>query len=191
MQHSGNTNVVDIATITECKRFGFVLDRICADASWINQYRHFASRNHLDRVENLDVAGATTQVCTEMLGHIASLQCSTFFVDLSFGSHNNAWNTKTTLQTAACCECLRVTTAFFFVDAFKCGDGSTCNFGERRLTTHYCLAIDHHCATTTLPSWRTSILWRCDVQFFTQCRQQMGVVGTHRYWSCVDGESHA
>ena len=171
MQHAGNTYVVDIATITECKRFGFVLDGICANTTWINKYRHFATCNHLDRVENLDVAGATTEVGTEMLSHVASLQRSTLFVDLSLGSHNNAWNTKTTLQTATCCERLRVATAFFCVDAFKRGDGSTSNFGERCLTTHYCLAIDHHCATTTLTSWRTSILWRCDVEFFTQCRQ--------------------
>ena len=191
MQHARNTNIVDVATITKCKRLGFVLDRTCADASWINQYGYFAARNHLNRVKDLDVSGTTTQVRTEMLGHIASLQRSTLFVDLSLGSHNNARNTKTTLQTATCRECLRVAIAFFFVDTFKGRDGSTCNFGEWCLTTDYCFAIDPHCATTTLTRRRTSIFWRCDVQFFSQCRQQMGVIGPHSYGSCVDSESDA
>ena len=191
MQHSWNTYVVDIATITECKRFGFVLNGIRADASWINQHGYFASCNHLYCIENLDIAGATTQVRTEMLGHIASLQCSTLFVNLCFGSHNNARNTKTTLQTATCCECLRVTTAFLFVDTFKGRDGSTFNFGERRLTTDYCFAIDQYCATTTLARWRTTIFWRSDVQFFSQCCQQMGVGGPHAHRSFIDSESDA
>ena len=167
MQHTWNANVVYIPAITECESFCFVLHSSTTDATRLHHDRNFASSDHFNSVKNLHIACATTKVRAEMFCHVSARKVRTLLIHLSFGAHNNARNTKTTLQSATCRKCLRICIALLLRYALQCDDGRASYFCERCLATYDGLAIDQHRAATALTGGRATIFGRCDVQLFT------------------------
>jgi hypothetical protein len=72
------------------------------------------------------------------------------FVDLGLGAHDDARNTKTTLQTPTGSKGLGEHASFGFVDTFEGGDGLAGGFFHAGLTRHHCFAVDEHRATSAL-----------------------------------------
>ena len=125
----------------------------------------------------------------EVTSHVFALERSTFFINLSFCSNNDARNTKTTLQTAAgskrICKCITLDLA----DTFECCDIRVGNLVDRLLTTDDRFSIDKHGAAPALSARRTTIFWRSDIEFFAQCGQKMWMISANRDWGSVDNES--
>ena len=188
MQHARHTNVVDIATVAQGQRVGFVFGRARTNASYKWHLRNVAERYIFDGFKNFGVPRATAQVSTQVTSHVATFQCCTFFVDLGLGSHHDAGNTKTTLQPAASGKCLGKHAPFGFVYAFESGDGLACGFFHAGLTRHHCFAVNQYGAAPALTRGRTAVFGRCDVEFLTQRRQEVGVGATHHHRGAVDDE---
>jgi hypothetical protein len=122
VQHAGHAHVVDVSAVTESERFGFVLYSSRADSAGRRERRYFTLCDALDCVENFCVSRATTQVGSEVAGHVFSLKGCTLLVDLRLGANDDAGDTKATLQTTACRERLREFGALFFGNPLECCD---------------------------------------------------------------------
>ena len=191
MQQPGNANIVYVTAISESQRLALVLWSVTSNTARYKWWGNSAFGNAFNCVEYLHVPCAPTEMSTKMTCHIFTLKTGAFFVDLCFCSHHNAWNTKTALQTTACCECIGINFSLSIINAFKGDNVGVAYFFYRLLATHYCLAVYEHCAASALPRRRAAIFRRSDVQFFAQSRQQMRVAGTDGYLSTINGQRHA
>lgn len=107
--------------------------------------------DRLNRVENLYVAGAPTEVRSEVRGHRLSCQRRAFFRNLVMRSHHDARNTEAALEPTARCECISKLLAFALRESFEGGDLTPLARINRLLACNDGLAIDEHCAATALP----------------------------------------
>ena len=112
-----------------------------------------------NRVENLGVTGASTEVGTEVSSHVGSCEIGTLLFNLGMSSNDDPRNAKATLQSTAGCEGLREAIADLGIEPFQRGDRSTCNLGQVSLATYDRLAVHEDGATPTLAARRTAILW--------------------------------
>jgi hypothetical protein len=163
MEHAGQSNVIYISTVTKGELGGFVLR-----GSRANGTKRYRSRGGLlgyrfNRVENLGVTGASTEVGTEVSSHVGSCEIGTLLFNLGMSSNDDPRNAKATLQSTAGCEGLREAIADLGIESFQRGDRSTCNLGQVSLATYDRLAVHEDGATPTLAARRTAILWGGDV----------------------------
>jgi len=114
-----------------------------------------------------------------MAGHVLTFECRTLLVDLRLGAHDDARDAEATLQTTARRKGRGELLPFDGCDTFKRRYRFAGDLLQTRLARHHGLAVDQHGAATALPGRRTAVLRRRDVEFFAQCRQQVGVRLAH------------
>jgi hypothetical protein len=119
VQHSGNTNVVHVSAVSERQIAGLVLHSRRADAAGLNRENGAIQRDRLDGIEDLHVAGATTEIRTEMFGHVGLGQSITLLVDLTLGAHDDSGDAEPALESATRGECLGITIAFVLLHTFQ------------------------------------------------------------------------
>jgi hypothetical protein len=79
VQHAGHAHVVDVAAVAERERCRLVLRSAATDLGRQRGRADVAVGDRFDRVEDLDVAGAATEMCTEVWGHrVAGERCEPF-----------------------------------------------------------------------------------------------------------------
>ena len=176
MECAGHPQVVDVPAIAEREGRGLVLRTGCADRGGQLGRAHGAAGDGLDRVEHLHVAGASAQVGAEVAAHLVAPQIGPLLVDLGLGAHDDAGNAEAALQATAGRERVGEAPAFGLGDALEGDDRLARHLGDGLLAADDGLAVDVHGAAPALPTRRTPVLGRGEVEFVAQRRQQVGVV---------------
>ena len=127
----------------------------------------------LDRVEDLDVAGAAAEVGAEVGRHLLAGEVGALLVDLGLGPHHDAGDAEPALQPAARGEGVGEGLALGLVDTFERDDRLPGDLVEVVLARHDGLAVDQHRAAPALTRRRAAVLGRGDVEFLAQRREQV------------------
>ena len=113
VKHPRNSDVIDVVAITEGERLGLVFHSTRTDsAENLRWFDRCVVGNRFDCIKDFDVAGASTEMCTEMRCHRFSGEAGTLFCNLMVRAHDDAGNTETALQPAACCKSICKLLAF-------------------------------------------------------------------------------
>ena len=191
VQHSLGIHVVYIRALTNCQLGTFVFDSRAADAATRHDHGRLARRECFDRVENLHVAGAATEVRPEMTGRFFALQRRTLLVDQGHGANDNSRRTKPALQRAARGEGLRISANLVRRHSLKRRDAASGGLGKRQGAGHLSLAVDHHRAAAALTLRRAAVFRRSHLQFLAQGSEKMWVAPRDRYRRSVYGQGNA
>ena len=91
VQHSGNPEIVDEATVAEGELCGLVLDSAGADAVRGRRFGDLvAGRQQLDRLDDLGVAGAPTEVGAQPSLDRRSVEIAALLIDQCLGPNEDA-----------------------------------------------------------------------------------------------------
>ena len=188
VQHARHTDVVDVVAIPERQ-----LPRLVLGAGATNGRRQLglellADRHRLDRIEDLDVAGAPAEVGAEVRLHRVAREARALLVDLGLGPHHDAGDAEPALQSAARGEGVGVRVTLGLIDALERHDRAAVDLLERLLAGHDSLAVDQHRAAAALPRGRATVLGRGHVELLAQGGEQMRVLAVHRHGCPVEDE---
>ena len=186
VQHPGHGEVVDVLAIAERQLLRLVLGQRCADLPRpITVGQCGGARQHLrgqlDRVDDLDVAGAATQVRPEALRDLGACRQRRLLENM-MRAHNNAGDAEAALHGRRDGECAREYAARAFVDAFERDDAASRRLVGGHRTRHLRLAIDEHGTAAALARRRAAVLGRRDgttlADDLEERRALVGVDGT-------------
>ncbi len=191
VQHPGHPDVVDVAAVAEGQRRRLVLRSSPADVGRQRRRAHGSLGDGLDRVEDLHVAGATTEVGTEMRRHLLAGQRGALLVDLRLGPHHDAGDAEPALEAAARGERVGERLPLGPVHAFERDDRRPLDLVHVALTRNDRLAVDEHGAAPALSRRRAAVLGRGDVELLAQRCQQVRMRAPHCDRRAVDLERDA
>jgi hypothetical protein len=131
VQQPGEPDVVDVAARPERQFARLVLVPALADAHRQLAHELLALGESIDRVEDLDVPGASAQVRTEEARRIVAFEVGTLLVDERLGPHDDARRAEPALQCAGGREHVGVALRLGGLEPLDGGDGATGRAGER------------------------------------------------------------
>ena len=179
VQQAGHPHVVDVVAVAEREFARFVLHAPAADAARQLGGRVVAPGDQLHRVEDLHVARAPAEVRAEVARRVRPFQVGALLVDERLRPHHDAGRAEPALQRARRREAARVAVAFVLRHPFERRHRLAFDARERELAGDDGLAVEQHRAAAALAGGRAAVLGRGDVEFLTQRREQVRVVGAH------------
>ncbi len=122
--------------------------------------------------------------------HALACERRALLVDLRLGPHHDARNAEPALEPTAGGERIGERLAFDLVDTFEGHDRRALDLVHVALAGHDGLAVDEHGAAPALSRRRASVLRRRDVEFLTQCSQQVRMRAPDGHGRAVHHERH-
>ena len=188
VEHAGHADVVDVPAVAERQLGRLVLGARRTDRTAQRGLERLALGHGLDGVEDLDVAGAPTQVGAEVRGHRPAVEVGALLVDLRLGPHDDAGDAEPALQPTAGGERIGEALPLVGVDALERHDLLAGDLLQPEVAADDGLAVDHHRAAAALARRRAAVLGRRDVELLAQRGQQVGVVTPHGHRRAVERE---
>jgi hypothetical protein len=191
VQHPGDPQVVDEITVAEREFGSFVLDATGADAAGRLQFGDLLpGRQQLDRLDDLGVAGAATEVGAEPSLDARAVEGGAFLIDEGLGANEDPRRAESALQRPLDRERPGEASPLLVVEPFQGDDVLALGPLHRDQTGLDRLAVHQDRAAAALPRGRAPVLRGGDVELLAERGQQMGVVGLDRSGLPVDGDRH-
>ncbi len=100
VEQARHPDVIDIAPVTKGEALGFVLMSLAANFTGEDRLGGCGLGNRFDGIENLDIAGAATEVGPQVGFHRLAGEVGALGIDLGLGSHHDAGNAVAALGAA-------------------------------------------------------------------------------------------
>ena len=192
VQHARHRHVVDVLAIAERQRLRFVLGHARADLPRPVRLGKRAAAQHagrqLDRVDDLDVAGAAAQVRAQALRDLLARRRRRL-VDDVLGPHHDPGDAEPALHAAGERERLGEDLALALVDALERDHAAPHRLLGGKRARHLGLPVDQHGAAAALTGRRAAVLGRGhSAPFADQLEQRSPVVDVRRFLRAVERE---
>ena len=160
VQQTLGTHVVDEVALAEGQLIRLVLDPAGADPAGTHRHRHLIARQRLDRVKDLHVAGATTQMRAKQARCPLTGDRLTGggLIEHRLDPHDDARGAEPALQGAMGGERLGHPIALGRLDPLEGDDRGALHSIERGLACDARLAVDEHGAAPALTRRRAAVL---------------------------------
>lgn len=166
VQHPVDRKVVDIAAVSEGEADPFVLGAFLSDATGEDRIRNRCSRSQqLDRLDDLDVSGATAQVGPETALDGGPIEIAPLLVEERFSADHDPWGAEATLQRSGGSKGAGQPIPLGLFKTLQGRHLPTSHLLHRKLTRDGRLAVEQDRAATALTRRSAAVLGRGDAKF--------------------------
>ena len=192
VQHSRQHHVVHVRLVAQGQLLAGVAGERAADPSVTARLRDLfaalGSRQELDRVEDLGVAGASTEVPCHARGDLIAGQLE-ILVEHALGAHGDAGDAEPALETGDADEALGDQVALLRVEALEGHDLLPVGLRSRHGTGRLGHAVDQGETAATLPLRLAPVLRRGDAALEPErVEQALTRLDRGPLWLAVEGE---
>lgn len=188
LEETIGSDVVHVAPVTERQFDALVLRSRISDPGRCSRGSHLAGDQQVDRLEDLRISGAATQVRSKTACGRLPIEIRPLLIDERLRAHENAGSAEPALERSRGSEGVGEMFALFDLKSFEGRDALSLGLVHRDEAALDRLAVDKDGARPTLPGRRTAVLGRGDTELLAQGGEEVRVIGRDLDRESIDGE---